>query len=1101
MRSQSVKPLLFLFVVTLLSVPAFANVYVPNTFTDPVITTLNNATGAINGGATISLRSALMAADNMGVTGGPHTVTLSTGTYNLSKAPKSQIVIGNTPQNITINGNGPANTIINMVNDANRDRFLLINPVGTTNSPVISISGVTFQNGYLTTDFYGGGAIYAGGGTAESLTLTNCAFVNNTTPAGNGGGAAVKIDPRGNLTVNNCTFTNNVSNDADGGAILFLINSGSLGTGYGTLSVTNSTFTGNSVNQPGAGTSNGGALAVAGQGGVTPFNATITNNTFINNTTDGVGGAISANNGPALSILQIHYNRFVGNTAVAGAASNALHFVESSGSVNADNNWWGCNAGPGGAPCDRAGGDVAGGGSLTTSPWLQLRHTGSPSAVLLGGNSTLTADIYGRNAGGPLPNCPGASCLLNGLAPFTVTFNNATRGTLSGAGTQLVNGQATATFTAGVVSASCGAGGADAVVDSQTVNAPVTVQCADLTMTKGNNVTNSAVVGQAWTWTLTVTNGGNANAVFTNGQTILTDNLPNSNVTYGSPSSNNANVSCSIASSNLTCTAAVAGVTLTPAASFTVTFTATGTAPATNVNPRAAGIARIDSGTLIVESNEGNNDATSNTVTVGKASTTLTSLTDSPDPSVTGQSYTAGFTLNVTAPGAGTPTGTVTVADGTGGSCIATLPATSCALTSTTAGAKTLTFTYSGDGNFLTSNNTTGHLVNKADTTASITADTPDPSNVGQNVTVTYSVAVTSPGAGTPTGNVVVSDGVTICTATVAAGQCTGPMNTAGSRNITATYQGDTNFNASPASANAPHVVGTVTWTGASSTAFATNGNWDTGLAPGSGDTAIIPTGATNQPTISGATSLTSLSVASGRTLTVNSTLTVSGTLTNNGTINGNGTIINNFSNAGSLAPGLSPGILNITGTYANPGILAIEIGGTGGAGVNPTGHDQLLVSGAATMGGTLNVTLTNGFTPAPGNSFVILDAATSTGTFAITNLPNIAPLTWNVAYNNANGTVTLTVMGPTAANVGVSGRVLTSEGRGVSKARVTLTDSGGNIVYAMTSSFGYYRFVNVAAGQTYVIAVTSKQYQFTPRVIQVSDELTGIDFIADPET
>jgi len=52
-----------------------------------------------------------------------------------------------------------------------------------------------------------------------------------------------------------------------------------------------------------------------------------------------------------------------------------------------------------------------------------------------------------------------------------------------------------------------------------------------------------------------------------------------------------------------------------------------------------------------------------------------------------------------------------------------------------------------------------------------------------------------------------------------------------------------------------------------------------------------------------------------------------------------------------------------------------------------------------------------------------------------------------------------------------------------------------------MTSSFGYYRFVNVAAGQTYVIAVTSKQYQFTPRVIQVSDELTGIDFIADPET
>lgn len=289
-RYLGVKPLLLLFFIALLSVSAFANTYVPNTFTDPVITTLNNTTGAINGGATISLRSALMAADNLG---GTHTVTLSTGTYNLSKAPKSQIVIGNTPQNITINGNGPANTIINMVNDANRDRILLINPVGTTNSPVISISGVTFQNGFLTTDTFGGSGIYSGGGSAESLTLTSCTFVNNITQAGSGGGAAVKIDPRGNLTVNNCTFTNNVSNDADGGAILFLINSGSLGTGYGTLNVTNSTFSGNSVVFPGAGTSNGGALAVAGQGGVTPFNATITNNTFINNTTSQIHSAIT----------------------------------------------------------------------------------------------------------------------------------------------------------------------------------------------------------------------------------------------------------------------------------------------------------------------------------------------------------------------------------------------------------------------------------------------------------------------------------------------------------------------------------------------------------------------------------------------------------------------------------------------------------------------------------------------------------------------------------------------------------------------------------------------------------------------------------------
>jgi hypothetical protein len=239
-----------------------------------------------------------------------------------------------------------------------------------------------------------------------------------------------------------------------------------------------------------------------------------------------------------------------------------------------------------------------------------------------------------------------------------------------------------------------------------------------------------------------------------------------------------------------------------------------------------------------------------------------------------------------------------------------------------------------------------------------------------------------------------VSDGVNSCAGTVAAGSCAVALNTAGNRTLTATYQGDTNYAASPASAGAGHVVGTVTWSGASSAAYNTNGNWNTGLTPGSSDTVIIPTaGVTNNPTISAAASAAALTVQSGRALTNNGTLTVNGALTNNGTIMGTGTIANNFSNAGTLAPGLSPGVLNVTGTFANTGTINMEIGGAGGAGVNPNGHDQLVVSGAATLGGTLNVTLTNGFTPAPLNNFLLLNASTLSGTFATVNLPNIAPL------------------------------------------------------------------------------------------------------------
>ncbi|MGH9947716.1 MAG: FG-GAP-like repeat-containing protein, partial [Pyrinomonadaceae bacterium] len=85
-----------------------------------------------------------------------------------------------------------------------------------------------------------------------------------------------------------------------------------------------------------------------------------------------------------------------------------------------------------------------------------------------------------------------------------------------------------------------------------------------------------------------------------------------------------------------------------------------------------------------------------------------------------------------------------------------------------------------------------------------------------------------------------------------------------------------------------------------------------------------------------------------------------------------------------------------------------------------------------------------------------------------------------------------------TAANVSVSGRVLTADGRGLRNAIVTLTDQQGVTRRSITSSFGYYRFEDIEAGQTYVVAVSSKRYQFTPRVISVTDELNDLNFTAE---
>lgn len=83
-------------------------------------------------------------------------------------------------------------------------------------------------------------------------------------------------------------------------------------------------------------------------------------------------------------------------------------------------------------------------------------------------------------------------------------------------------------------------------------------------------------------------------------------------------------------------------------------------------------------------------------------------------------------------------------------------------------------------------------------------------------------------------------------------------------------------------------------------------------------------------------------------------------------------------------------------------------------------------------------------------------------------------------------------------ANVSVSGRVTTAGGRGVSNATVILTGSSGVPRQARTNPFGFYRFYSVPTGATYEVGVSAKRYQFTPRTINVIEELSAVDFIAN---
>ncbi len=179
----------------------------------------------------------------------------------------------------------------------------------------------------------------------------------------------------------------------------------------------------------------------------------------------------------------------------------------------------------------------------------------------------------------------------------------------------------------------------------------------------------------------------------------------------------------------------------------------------------------------------------------GSSATTTTITADTPDPSVPGQSVTVSVT--VTGSGSVTPTGTIAIT-GADVNCTITLSSGSgsCNVVFNSAGAKTITATYSGDASYASSSDTESHTVNKGNSTTTITADTPDPSAVGASVTVSVTVS----GAGvTPTGTVAITGADSNCNITLAggSGSCNVVFNSTGVKTITATYSGDSNYNGS----------------------------------------------------------------------------------------------------------------------------------------------------------------------------------------------------------------------------------------------------------------------------------------------------------------
>ncbi len=209
-----------------------------------------------------------------------------------------------------------------------------------------------------------------------------------------------------------------------------------------------------------------------------------------------------------------------------------------------------------------------------------------------------------------------------------------------------------------------------------------------------------------------------------------------------------------------------------------------------------------------------------------------------------------------------------------------------------------------------------------------------------------------------------------------------------GIANLSASSTSITGAGAVAVSAGAANFGGTYNLTGATSVSggtanFLNGGN--TGTFSNSGGTVDFATGTTFTVSTGGYTQTGGSTYLNGGTLAViGSTVDIQA----NTYLYGPGTVTGDLSNEGYVyvgGGGSAAGTLSVSGDYtqSSAGALYVNIGGATAG----TQDDQMLISGTASLDGTLGVSLVNGYSPVPGTTFTIMTYTLEIGDFSTKNL------------------------------------------------------------------------------------------------------------------